>query len=186
MGALWAWTRQEMSRRIELTTGLRLIVLDRTVKAVVLTVGGIALLIAERTGALTNLTSEVQEQLNLNSGSHLWLRLINALLQRFGSLSSTARTALAIAILLYALLEAVEAIGVLARRRWAEYLVLLATVAFIPVEVDELVRRPSIWKALTLLINIAIAVYLVWRKRLFMPARSAATTIAGDAVAAGL
>ena len=144
-----------------------MIVLDRAVKVVALTVGGIALIIAERTGALANLTDSVQDQLNLNGGGHLWLRLVNSLLQRFGTLSTTAQTALAIALLLYAVLEAIEAAGLLARRRWAEYLVLFATIAFIPVELDELVRRASILKAVTFTINVAIAVYLVWRKRLF-------------------
>lgn len=163
------WVRWELSRRIDMTAGVRLIVLDRGVKAVALTIGGIALLIAERRGVLATLTTEVQEQLNLSPGSHLWLRLINAVLQRFGSLSGGAQIALAIALLLYALLETVEAVGLLARRRWAEYLVLMATLAFIPLEVDELFHHVTVLKALAFAVNVAIAVYLIWRKRLFWP-----------------
>ncbi len=48
---------------------------------------------------------------------------------------------------------------------------LVATVAFLPLEIDEMLRKPSPLKGLTLLINIAIGVYLVWRKQLFMSRR---------------
>ena len=61
-----------------------------------------------------------------------------------------------------------------------DYLVLLATAAFIPLEIEELVRRPTIWKALAFVINVAIVAYLIWRKRLFIdrppPAVTSATT----------
>ena len=63
------------------------------------------------------------------------------------------------------------------RRRWAEYLVLLATVAFLPLEIDELLRSPSPLKALALAVNLAIAVYLIWRKQLFL-ARARSTAAA--------
>lgn len=166
-----AWMRWEFGRRIELTIGVRLIILDRFVKAVALVLGGIVLLATERTGALAQFTERVQTELNVSSGSHLWLRLTNWVLQHLAMLGGSAETALAIAALLYGLLEAVEGTGLILRRRWAEYLVLLATCAFIPVEVDELVRHPTVWKALALLINVVIVVYLVRRKRLFLDDR---------------
>ena len=78
--------------------------------------------------------------------------------------------------ILYGLLEVTEAVGLMMRRRWAEYLVLLATVAFLPLEIDEVLRKPSALKALTLLINIAIAVYLVWRKQLFVSRKRSSPT----------
>jgi uncharacterized membrane protein (DUF2068 family) len=68
-------------------------------------------------------------------------------------------------------LEVTEAVGLIRRRRWAEYLVFVATIAFLPLEIDEVLRGPSALKALTLLVNIAIGVYLVWRKQLFLSRR---------------
>lgn len=162
------WLRWEFSRRIDMTLGVRLIILDRCVKCVVLLVGGIALIVATRSGALDQLALTVQRELNLSPGNHLWLRLVSWLLQRFGSLGRTGEYALGVAALLYGVLEGFEAAGLVLRRRWAEYLVLLATVAFIPLEVDELVRHPSVWKGLALLINVAIVAYLIYRKRLFL------------------
>ena len=67
----------------------------------------------------------------------------------------------------YAALEATEMVGLWLGRRWAEYLTFLATVVFIPYEVYELSRAASWLKGLTLLINVAIAVYLLLAKRLF-------------------
>lgn len=161
------WFRWELSRRIELTLGIKLIILDRAVKAVALVVGGIALLIADRLGWLVNIADRIQAELNVAPGQHLWLRLTEFAVQHFTALGAGARTALALAAILYGLLEGFEGLGLLLRRRWAEYLVLLATGAFIPLEIGELIRSLTLFKALAFLVNVAIVVYLVWRKRLF-------------------
>ncbi|HEX3325389.1 MAG TPA: DUF2127 domain-containing protein [Actinomycetota bacterium] len=67
----------------------------------------------------------------------------------------------------YALLEAAEMVGLWFAKRWAEYLTFVATTLLIPFEVTELVHNISILKVLTLVINIAVAVYLLLAKRLF-------------------
>src|SRR5207244_4837268 len=131
------WVRWEVSRRFEVTLGIRRIILDRFVKALVLGLGGIVLLVVTETGGLRDFTHQLETQLNLQPGHHLWLRLTDFLLQRFTKLSRVSETALAVAAILYGALEAVEAIALIARRRWAEYLVLLATAAFILLEIDE-------------------------------------------------
>jgi uncharacterized membrane protein (DUF2068 family) len=67
----------------------------------------------------------------------------------------------------YALMEGVEAAGLWSGKRWAEYLTFIATIIFIPYEIDELAKGVSALKLITFLLNLAIAVYLVWAKRLF-------------------
>ena len=67
----------------------------------------------------------------------------------------------------YALMEGVEAVGLWFSKRWAEYLTFIATIIFIPYELDELAKGLSALKLVTFLINLAIAVYLIWAKRLF-------------------
>jgi hypothetical protein len=64
-------------------------------------------------------------------------------------------------------MEGVEAVGLWFSKRWAEYLTFIATIIFIPYEVDELAKGVSALKLVTFLINLAIAVYLIWAKRLF-------------------
>ena len=157
-----------MGRRIPVTLGIRLIILDRCVKAFALILGGVVLLVSAQTGALAQFASRLQTEINVSPGSHLWLRVTDYVVQHISALGARTEDALAGAALAYAALEIVEAIGLVKRRRWAEYLVLLATCAFIPLEVDELIKHPTPLKALTLLINVAIAVYLVVRKQLFL------------------
>jgi uncharacterized membrane protein (DUF2068 family) len=71
------------------------------------------------------------------------------------------------AISAYALLEGVEAIGLWFGKRWAEYLTFVATVVFIPYEVSELIKGVTALKLVAFVINVAVAVYLLYAKRLF-------------------
>jgi hypothetical protein len=50
---------------------------------------------------------------------------------------------------------------------WAEYLAAVATSAFIPLEIYELVEKPTPLKAAALVANIVIVIYLVYKGRLF-------------------
>lgn len=67
----------------------------------------------------------------------------------------------------YAVLEGVEAVGLWKGKRWAEYLTFVATALLVPLEIYEIARKPTALKAVTLLINVAIVVYLIAAKRLF-------------------
>ena len=60
-----------------------------------------------------------------------------------------------------------EAIGLWLGKRWGEYLAAVATAAFIPIEIYELVEHVSAFKIVLLLINVAAVVWLVVAKRLF-------------------
>jgi uncharacterized membrane protein (DUF2068 family) len=62
----------------------------------------------------------------------------------------------------YALLYAVEGIGLWMQKRWAEYLTTVATASLIPFEIWELSRGVSMLKAAALAVNIAIVIYLVY------------------------
>jgi uncharacterized membrane protein (DUF2068 family) len=74
---------------------------------------------------------------------------------------------LALALAAYAALEGVEAVGLWFMRRWAEYLTFVATAVLLLPELYELTHRLSALKVLTLLINLAVVVYLLFAKRLF-------------------
>jgi len=71
------------------------------------------------------------------------------------------------AIAAYALLEGIEAIGLWFAKRWAEYLTFVATIVFIPYEIDELIKGITALKLVAFIINVAVAVYLLYAKRLF-------------------
>jgi uncharacterized membrane protein (DUF2068 family) len=67
----------------------------------------------------------------------------------------------------FAVLEAVEMVGLWYARRWAEYLTFVATTVLLPLEVYELTTRVTALKVIALLVNVAIVVYLLYAKRLF-------------------
>ena len=73
----------------------------------------------------------------------------------------------AVALVAYALIEIVEAFGLWAAKRWAEYLTVVATAAFLPLEVYELTEKVSSLKIGTLVINLLAVVYILVAKRLF-------------------
>jgi len=83
------------------------------------------------------------------------------------TLSSTTLYAVAAAAAGYAVLEGVEAVGLWYQRRWAEYLTFLATLVFLPYELYELARTVSAFKLVALVVNLAVAAYLLYAKRLF-------------------
>jgi uncharacterized membrane protein (DUF2068 family) len=98
------------------------------------------------------------------AGGHSWLA---GWLEDVANAHPGAVRALLLASVAYAVLEAVEAIGLWHGRRWAEYLTVVATAGFLPLEVHELTERVTVLRVLLLAVNVAVLVYLVWAKRLF-------------------
>lgn len=67
----------------------------------------------------------------------------------------------------YAVIEWTEAFGLWRERRWAEYLTVLATAGFLPLEVHELINRVTVLRVGALLVNVALIIWLVRAKHLF-------------------
>jgi uncharacterized membrane protein (DUF2068 family) len=67
----------------------------------------------------------------------------------------------------YALIELVEGVGLWWGKRWAEYLAVVATAAFLPIEIYELTDKMSWFKVATLALNVLAVLYILIGKRLF-------------------
>lgn len=65
----------------------------------------------------------------------------------------------------YAALFLTEGTGLLLRKRWAEWLTVVATALFLPIEIYEMARKLSAAKSIIFVVNIAIVIYLVQRIR---------------------
>jgi uncharacterized membrane protein (DUF2068 family) len=74
---------------------------------------------------------------------------------------------IAVGLLLYGALQIVEGIGLWSLKRWGEYVAVVATTLFIPLEVYELTQKVSWLKLSVLVINVAAVLYLLLSKRLF-------------------
>jgi uncharacterized membrane protein (DUF2068 family) len=70
-------------------------------------------------------------------------------------------------ILFYGLLQIVEGIGLWSLKRWGEYVAVVGTTLFIPLEIYELTDKISWLKITVLTINVAAVLYLLLSKRLF-------------------
>lgn len=70
-------------------------------------------------------------------------------------------------VLVYGLLQILEGIGLWSLQRWGEYVAVVGTTLFIPLEVYEISEKPSWLKIVVLIVNIAAVVYLLLSKRLF-------------------
>ena len=92
-------------------------------------------------------------------------RYLGALLAKLDLLDDKKIKALSGLTFAYSALFLVEGTGLFFEKRWAEYLTIVATVSFIPVEIYELLKAPSLLKCAALVINVAIAVFLVVKVR---------------------
>jgi uncharacterized membrane protein (DUF2068 family) len=145
---------------------IKVIIAERIVKSAVLICLAIGLLFAGEKGWLASWADYAQNQLNLNVGHGLITRLLLRVLVSIGNVSHL--DLIAVGAIAYALLEATEGVGLAMRRRWAEYLTVIATGALIPYETYEVVHRVTLFKVGALLLNVAVVGYLAYRKRLFV------------------
>jgi uncharacterized membrane protein (DUF2068 family) len=83
------------------------------------------------------------------------------------SVSANALIWIALGVLLYGALQLTEATGLWLLKRWGEYVAVVGTSLFLPLEIYELIEKITVIRVGALLINIVAVVYLVWTKRLF-------------------
>jgi uncharacterized membrane protein (DUF2068 family) len=149
---------------------LRLIAVDRAIHFVVLALLSFAVfLFASHEVRLRHLFYRIVNAVQGTTGGPIHAThagFLHSLAHVF-TLSSTTLYAVAAAAAGYAVLEGVEAVGLWYQRRWAEYLTFLATVVFLPYEVYELTRTVSSFKVVAIVVNVAVAAYLLYAKRLF-------------------
>jgi uncharacterized membrane protein (DUF2068 family) len=151
---------------------LRLIACDRIIHFLVLGLLGVAVLLF--TSDRTNLRSAFYRVMAALQGGvgggpvqttgHVGI--IHDLDKLFTLQAGTLHLAGA-ALIAYALLEGAEAVGLWLGKRWAEYLTFISTAVLLPFEVYELHTTVTPTKLIGFLINLAVVVYLLLRKRLF-------------------
>jgi uncharacterized membrane protein (DUF2068 family) len=133
---------------------------ERGVRSVLLIAVGIVLVTHPHTDWASEIT-HLGQKLGLNPKSNWFQRLID----KVSKVSPSQGLVFGIAALAYGALEGVESYGLWRRRRWGEWLTVIATsLLFIP-EVWELTKSASLLKVGALLVNIAVVAYLIWRLR---------------------
>lgn len=83
---------------------------------------------------------------------------------------------LGIVSFIYAGLFITEGVGLWRMKRWAEWFTVIITGSLVPIEVYEIVHRPTALRIAVLLINVAVVIYLLWRIVKDRPDRDVSTT----------
>jgi len=150
---------------------LRLIAIDRAIHFLIF--GALAGLFFYVDANLSRLKSSASsllqsiESVATNSGRGYPKGFIRRDLSKFLHLQNHTLILLGLVAVVYCVVEGVEAVGLWMQRRWAEYLTALATAGFLPLELYEIAARVTVARIVTLVVNIAILLYLLWAKRLF-------------------
>jgi uncharacterized membrane protein (DUF2068 family) len=143
---------------------LRLIAFDRAVHVSVLAVLAVIIFfVAGNHVALQHDYTQIVDAFGGPSQAHPFLGHFKHLF----TISSTHLYEAGAVVVAYGALEATEMVGLWMTKRWAEYLTFVATIVLIPFEIYELTSSVSALKLITFVINVAIAAYLLWSKRLF-------------------
>ncbi|MEV5505378.1 DUF2127 domain-containing protein [Streptomyces orinoci] len=149
---------------------LRLIAIDRLLHFLVLGVLAVAVFVfAHERRRLKGPFYRIVDDLQNGVGGPSGVRghgLLGDLDRAFAAHTKTLWL-IGLVIAAYAVLEGVEAIGLWRAARWAEYLTFVATAVLLVPEVWELTHRVSALKICTLVINLAVVIYLLFAKRLF-------------------
>ena len=147
---------------------LRLIALDRGIHSVLFAALAVVLFLLETNlGSLRHDAQRLIASLTGDTGQGASQGTIDRWLRDILHLQRHTLLILLFTAIAYAVVEGVEAFGLWRERRWAEYLTAIATAGFLPFEVHELTKRVTVLRVVALVVNVAILVWLVYKKRLF-------------------
>jgi uncharacterized membrane protein (DUF2068 family) len=146
---------------------LRLIAIERTLRGLLLLAAGFYLLF-HLTTDFGQLAERVIRGIDIDPRQHFFHRIVT----RLHRLRAHQLRILGLLALGYGGLELAEGVGLWLDQLWAEYLTVIATSLFIPLELYELAVHPTLWKAGGILVNVLIVAYLAWALRRRLVARS--------------
>ena len=109
------------------------------------------------------LAKQVVQALNLDVDNHY----INLVLEKIAMVNRPMIVEASLGVLLYGILDLIEGYGLQRRKRWAEYLTVLAIGLFIPLEFYVVIQKQTLVRFGALGLNIAIVIFLIWHKGLF-------------------
>jgi uncharacterized membrane protein (DUF2068 family) len=92
-------------------------------------------------------------------------RYLHGILEKIFRVTPRQLKELSVGTFFYAALFATEGVGLLLRKRWAEYFTIVTTGLFIPLEIYELARHFTVTRLVVGIVNVLIVWYLVARVR---------------------
>jgi uncharacterized membrane protein (DUF2068 family) len=133
---------------------------ERAFRAVLLLALGIALVTHPHANWAKDI-SDVARHLGLDPNGNG----IHKLLDKVRRISPRQEVFFGVVALGYAVLEGAEAYGLFRRRRWGEWLTVVATSLLLIPEGWEIAKRATVLKVGGVIVNLLIVAYLLWRLR---------------------
>jgi len=99
------------------------------------------------------------EMIHVDPNNHY----LAGLIQKLGALQAHKKLLLTAGTFVYSGLFLTEGTGLLLQQHWAEYLTLVITGSFLPLEIYELTKHFSATKVVVSILNAAIVTYLIWK-----------------------
>lgn len=149
------FTRRSRTKKRE--SILTLIAVFKYLKAVLLIAVGFDLLhLMHRDLFMTLMTA--LDELHLNADNAFVHRIVSRIL----SVDPAKLELFAAVTFTYAAVFLTEGTGLFLRKRWAEYFTIVMTGSFIPIEIYEAIKHHTAFRIITICLNIAIVLYLVY------------------------
>ena len=152
--------RRNSSMKTSQTRVVRLIALFKLLKGILLIGVGVAALKLLHTD-IAGLVENWVAVLGLDQNS----RFVGRALSAAAALTPNRVRDLIVGSFLYGGLFVTEGIGLWLLKRWAMWFTVIITGSFLPLEIYELARHPSVGKVGILAVNLVFAVYLARRIR---------------------
>jgi uncharacterized membrane protein (DUF2068 family) len=128
----------------------------KLLKAALLAAVGVTGLIA-----LPDHVAQAAERAVTSLGIYSGRQTIEVLLEKISALDRSTERRLGVLSLCYAVVFVIEGLGLVRRKVWAEWMTVVVTASFIPLEIYEILAHFAAGKVIALALNVAIVVYLV-------------------------
>ena len=139
---------------------VRLIALDKFVKGAALVIIGVFILrMIRHDHNLHDTLRDFVNDLRLDENN----QYIHGLLEKTLGVSASKLRLLSTGTFIYAVLYFVEGVGLWLDQAWAEWMTVIGTAAFIPIEVMEILKGPTVMRVVIFLLNVLAAIYLILR-----------------------
>ncbi len=146
-----------MGKKVQPRKGLFLIAIFKLIKGALLLLVGIGAF-SMMNRDLGAQTANLAAMLHIDADNHYLHKLIVGLT----GVDHRKLEEIGVGTFFYATLMFTEGIGLMMRKKWAEYFTIIATSSFVPLEIYELCRRLTFTRLGVLFLNIGIVVYLIY------------------------
>ncbi|HEY0459980.1 MAG TPA: DUF2127 domain-containing protein [Pyrinomonadaceae bacterium] len=136
-------------------TGVHVIAIFEAVKGTLGLIAGFGILSLIHRD-IAEFADDLVEVLHLNSEGHLAHRIVETVTR----LNPSNIKVFFFLALLYSAVRFIEAYGLWRLRAWAEWFAIISGSLYVPVEIYEIFQKPTVFRVLILLANIAIVLYL--------------------------